>query len=191
MTLTVRKAVRGDLPALLAIYENARRFMQTHGNPTQWPAGYPGAARLTAEIDRGVCHVVTGAGEIQAVFCLIPGEDPTYHKIEDGAWPEDVPYATIHRLASAGQVGGIGRFCIDWCLQQGLPLRADTHADNIYMLPCRHGGGRDTGRVLPDPRRGPHLPQNRGRRMAGGCPLCHDPPPGIGRAGGWYRAVLH
>ena len=37
MTLTVRKAVRGDLPALLAIYENARRFMQTHGNPTQWP----------------------------------------------------------------------------------------------------------------------------------------------------------
>ncbi len=116
MTLTVRKAVRGDLPALLAIYENARRFMQTHGNPTQWPAGYPGAARLTAEIDRGVCHVVTGAGEIQAVFCLIPGEDPTYRQIEDGAWPEDVPYATIHRLASAGQVGGIGRFCIDWCL---------------------------------------------------------------------------
>ena len=133
MTLTVRKAVRGDLPALLANYENARRFMQTHGNPTQWPAGYPGAARLTAEIDRGVCHVVTGAGEIQAVFCLIPGEDPTYHQIEDGAWPEAVPYATIHRLASAGRVGGIGRFCIDWCLQQGLPLRADTHADNIYM----------------------------------------------------------
>lgn len=32
MTLAVRKAVRGDLPALLAIYENARRFMQTHGN---------------------------------------------------------------------------------------------------------------------------------------------------------------
>lgn len=60
MTLTVRKAVRGDLPALLAIYENARRFMQTHGNPTQWPAGYPGAVRLTAEIDRGVCHVVMG-----------------------------------------------------------------------------------------------------------------------------------
>lgn len=85
MTLTVRKAVRGDLPALLAIYENARRFMQTHGNPTQWPTGYPGATRLTAEIDRGVCHVVTGAGEIQAVFCLISGEDPTYRQIEDGA----------------------------------------------------------------------------------------------------------
>ena len=67
------------------------------------------------------------------VFCLISGEDPTYRQIEDGAWPEAIPYATIHRLASAGQVGGIGRFCINWCLQQGLPLRADTHADNIYM----------------------------------------------------------
>ena len=73
-----------------------------HGNPTQWPAGYPGAARLTAEIDRGVCHVVTGVGEIQAVFCLIPGDEPTYRIMEDGAWPEDLPYATIHRMASAG-----------------------------------------------------------------------------------------
>ena len=54
-------------------------------------------------------------------------------QIEDGAWPEDVPYATIHRLASAGHVGGIGRLCVQWCLRQGLPVRADTHADNTYM----------------------------------------------------------
>lgn len=42
-------------------------------------------------------------------------------------------YATIHRLASAGHVGGIGRLCVQWCLRQGLPVRADTHADNTYM----------------------------------------------------------
>ena len=133
MTLTVRKAQADDLPTLLEIYANARVFMQTHGNPTQWPASYPSAERLAAEIERGVCRVVMGEGMIQAVFCLVPGDDPTYCYIEDGAWPEDVPYATIHRLASAGKVGGIGKFCINWCLQQGLPLRADTHADNIYM----------------------------------------------------------
>lgn len=132
MDLTVRTATRADLPELLQLYDDARVFMQTHGNPTQWHKGYPGAALLGAEIDRGVCHVVMGEGHIQAVFCLIPGDDPTYRVIEDGAWPEDVPYATIHRLASAGRVGGIGRFCIDWCLHQGLPLRADTHADNVY-----------------------------------------------------------
>ena len=53
--------------------------------------------------------------------------------MEDGAWPEDLPYATIHRMASAGHVRSIGQFCIDWCLRQGLPVRADTHADNVYM----------------------------------------------------------
>ena len=67
------------------------------------------------------------------MFCLIPGDEPTYRIMEDGAWPEDLPYATIHRMASAGQVRGIGQFCIDWCLRQGLPVRADTHADNVYM----------------------------------------------------------
>ncbi len=133
MELSVRTAIRADLPELLQLFDNARTFMQTHGNPTQWHKGYPSAERLGAEIDRGVCHVVMGEGRIQAVFCLIPGDDPTYRVIEDGAWPEDVPYATIHRMASAGRVGGIGQFCIDWCLHQGLPLRADTHADNLYM----------------------------------------------------------
>ena len=88
---------------------------------------------LAAEIERGVCYVVMGEGAIQAVFCLIPGDEPTYRIMEDGAWPEDLPYATIHRMASAGQVRGIGQFCIDWCLRQGLPVRADTHADNVYM----------------------------------------------------------
>ena len=67
------------------------------------------------------------------MFCLSPGDEPTYRIMEDGAWPEDLPYATIHRMASAGQVRGIGQFCIDWCLRQGLPVRADTHADNVYM----------------------------------------------------------
>lgn len=133
MKLTVRRAAAADLPTLLKIFDNARAFMRTHGNPHQWPDSYPGAARLAAEIERGVCYVVMGQGAIQAVFCLIPGDEPTYRIIEDGAWPEDLPYATIHRMASAGQVRGIGQFCIDWCLRQGLPVRADTHADNVYM----------------------------------------------------------
>ena len=131
MELTVRAATTAELPELMQLYTNARARHRPH--PTQWHAGYPGEARLAAEIERGVCHVVMGEGAIQAVFCLIPGDDPTYHHIEDGAWPEDVPYATIHRLASAGHVGGIGRLCVQWCLQQGLPVRADTHADNTYM----------------------------------------------------------
>jgi len=85
MKLTVRRAAAADLPTLLQIFDNARAFMRTHGNPHQWPDSYPGAVRLTAEIERGVCYVVMGEGAIQAVFCLIPGDEPTYRIMEDGA----------------------------------------------------------------------------------------------------------
>ena len=83
-----------------------------------------------------VLRTIGGQGELRHHLLdmgLTPGDEPTYRIIEDGAWPEDLPYATIHRMASAGQVRGIGQFCIDWCLRQGLPVRADTHADNVYM----------------------------------------------------------
>ena len=62
MKLTVRRAAAADLPTLLQIFDNARAFMRTHGNPHQWPDSYPGAARLTAEIERGVCYVVMEEG---------------------------------------------------------------------------------------------------------------------------------
>ena len=42
MELTVRAATIAELPELMQLYTNARAFMQTHGNPTQWHAGYPG-----------------------------------------------------------------------------------------------------------------------------------------------------
>ena len=44
MKLTVRRAAAADLPTLLQIFDNARAFMRTHGNPHQWPDSYPGAA---------------------------------------------------------------------------------------------------------------------------------------------------
>lgn len=41
MKLTVRRAAAADLPTLLKIFDNARAFMRTHGNPHQWPDSYP------------------------------------------------------------------------------------------------------------------------------------------------------
>ena len=60
--------------------------------------------------------------------------DPTYAKIEDGQWLNDeVPYGTIHRLASAGDRRGVASEVIAWCLEHCESLRADTHADNKIM----------------------------------------------------------
>ena len=72
-------------------------------------------------------------GELEAVFAFILGEDPTYKTIEGGHWLNDVPYGTLHRLASAGHRSGVGRLVIDWCLEHCESLRADTHADNKVM----------------------------------------------------------
>ena len=126
-----------DYPHMQKNYARARELMARNGNPTQWGDTFPKDDVVRDDIAQRramlLVDEVGGHERILAQFALCPGEDPTYHHIEDGAWPEDVPYATIHRLASAGHVGGIGRLCVQWCLQQGLPVRADTHADNTYM----------------------------------------------------------
>lgn len=88
---------------------------------------------MEEEITRGVCYVVEEAGEMVGTFCAIPGAEPTYQVIYDGAWPNDNPYLTIHRLASNGKAAGVARACFAFCAAKGLPLRADTHADNHVM----------------------------------------------------------
>ena len=102
--MNIRPAQPGDLPALLEIFAHARAFMAQTGNPTQWPATYPGAELMQQQIARGVCYVLEGNARPEATFCYIPGPEPTYAEIYDGGWPDDAPYATIHRMASAGRV---------------------------------------------------------------------------------------
>ena len=53
--MNIRPAQPGDLPALLEIFAHARTFMAQTGNPTQWPATYPGAELMQQQIARGVC----------------------------------------------------------------------------------------------------------------------------------------
>ena len=46
MKLTVRRAAAADLPTLLQIFDNARAFMHTHGNPHQWPDSSSAASAM-------------------------------------------------------------------------------------------------------------------------------------------------
>ena len=122
--MNIRPAQPGDLPALLEIFAHARAFMAQTGNPTQWPATYPGAELMQQQIARGVCYVLEGNARPEATFCYIPGPEPTYAEIYDGGWPDDAPYATIHRMASAGRVHGAAAICFAWCAARGLPANA-------------------------------------------------------------------
>lgn len=133
MDMIIRRTAPGDLDAVMEIYGSARHRMRLAGNHSQWIGGYPSRQRIMADIDANVSYVVEAGGVIAGVFAFIQGEEPTYRNI-DGRWPDDRPYGTIHRIASAGIVRGIADACLEFCLSAGVNIRIDTHADNYPML---------------------------------------------------------
>jgi RimJ/RimL family protein N-acetyltransferase len=133
--LKVRKTKPEELGCVMRIYAYAREQMKKNGNPTQWGDHHPAEELIAADIEEGTGYVVVEEddGEICGVFAFIIGEDPTYTKIEDGAWKNDHTYGTIHRLASNGKEKGIFHACVQFCEQCISDLRADTHHDNRIM----------------------------------------------------------
>lgn len=131
--MTIRKATLEDIPQMLGIFAIARRFMVETGNPNQWADTYPSVEQLTDDINSGDSYVCLLERDMVATFVLRGGNDPTYDKIYDGAWKNDNPYATIHRIASNGEVKGIFRMVMEYALQHYATIRIDTHRDNKVM----------------------------------------------------------
>ena len=133
--MTIRPTTYVDIDALMAIFAYARAQMVADGNPTQWGDGYPSRQQLESDIQRGVSYIVEHNTHPCATFVFIIGEDPTYAYIEDGQWLDDtLPYGTIHRIASNGQMRGIFHHVLNWCSAQSPNLRIDTHQDNARMI---------------------------------------------------------
>ncbi len=129
----IRKTTTDDIPRLMEIFAIARRFMQQTGNPSQWGDDYPGEMLIRDDIVQGDSFVCEESGQILATFVLRPGNDPTYDHIYSGVWPNDNPYATIHRIASSGTKSGMFAAAIGYALQTYATLRIDTHEDNRVM----------------------------------------------------------
>lgn len=129
----VRTAKEEDLKKILEIYETARDDMRKAGNPDQWGFRYPPRELLQEDIRKHQLYVCLDDGGIYGVFAFIIGEDETYRYIEDGAWKNEMPYGTIHRLAGDGRKTGVFAECLDYCRRQIKDLRADTHHDNLKM----------------------------------------------------------
>lgn len=127
-----RHAEKADLPVILEIYARARKFMAENGNTVQWRNNRPTREQIEKDIEEKNLYVYENSGEIQGVFAFIPGSDPTYQHI-DGAWLEDTPYATIHRVASAGKEKGVFTKIANYCKSQISHLRIDTHELNLPM----------------------------------------------------------
>lgn len=143
-SLSIRKATDADLPAIEAIYADAREFMRQNGNPHQWGDSYPETDIITRDLELGQLYVCTDGNAIIGVFCFFQGLEPCYGHIE-GQWCKEGESGVMHRLAVTAHRKGVAAFCFDYAFSQCQNIKIDTHRDNLPMqkalekngfLPC-------------------------------------------------------
>jgi len=134
MIQVIREARPSDVPQIMHVMEAAKQIMRQSGNLHQWVAGYPSENILMADMERHGGFVVEQEGRVVAYFAFLPSPDPTYDKIYEGAWLDDVqPYHVVHRIASYPDVHGIFAAIMDFCFAHDPNIRIDTHRDNSIM----------------------------------------------------------
>lgn len=129
----IRLAKENDLDNIQEIYAYARKFMAEHGNPTQWGQTRPTEETLRKDIEKEQLYVIEEQDQLQGVFALIIGEDPTYKNIEQGSWKDTSLYGTLHRIASAPEAHGIMAQVLAFAWKKIQHLRIDTHENNKVM----------------------------------------------------------
>lgn len=131
--MEIRATTIEDVPAVMAVFEDARAFMRAHGNMDQWPAGTPSQEAVQGDIETGTSFVAVQDGRVVGTFAFISGDDPTYAAIEGEGWHCNEPYCAIHRVASLSSVHGMTSALFAFCKERSAYLRIDTHEDNIPM----------------------------------------------------------
>ncbi|MCF0220023.1 MAG: GNAT family N-acetyltransferase [Muribaculaceae bacterium] len=133
--MTIRKTLESDLPAVMALFDDARRYMRAEGNLGQWTDGYPSEEIIRQDISRGGSYVCTDAdNNVVGTFFFVAENEPTYARIYGGSWPNNLPYGVIHRIASNGRVSHLLHRVLDFCFTLTDVIRIDTHRDNRTMI---------------------------------------------------------
>lgn len=162
--MEIRKATMQDLDRMLEIYEYARGFMKSTGNPTQWGGGYPSRELLEEDIRAGVSFVMEERGRIHGTFMFYDGRDASYDVIEDGNWLNDEPYGVIHRIAGDGQIRGLLSMAVEYASRFSGNLRMDTHYDNKVMQHTLEKNGFDRCGIIHLENGAPRIAYHRVRR---------------------------
>ena len=97
--MKIRKATPTDLDILLLLYDNARRFMAAHGNPTQWGTAYPPRTLLESDIAEGCSYVCEEQQKVIAAK-----RTPTAASAMGSGWmsPLTASSTASHRTAPSG-----------------------------------------------------------------------------------------
>jgi hypothetical protein len=122
------------MAAVMDVMEAAKGIMRQSGNLHQWGEGYPSEAVITSDRQRRGGFVVEEDGAVVAYFAFLPSPEPTYDRIYEGEWLDDVqPYHVVHRIASYPDVHGIFDDIMAFCFAHDANIRIDTHRDNTIM----------------------------------------------------------
>ena len=122
------------MAAVMDVMEAAKGIMRQSGNLHQWGEGYPSEAVITSDMQRRGGFVVEEDGAVVAYFAFLPSPEPTYDRIYEGEWLDDVqPYHVVHRIASYPNVHGIFDDIMAFCFAHDANIRIDTHRDNTIM----------------------------------------------------------
>ncbi|MDR1792760.1 MAG: GNAT family N-acetyltransferase [Bacteroidales bacterium] len=131
--MQIEKTQYADLEQIMNVYAFATQLMRQSGNYQQWTNGYPAKEIVLQDIENGNSYICKENSTIVGVFCFFVGEEPTYAKIYNGQWLNDLQYGVVHRLAKGENVKNMAQFCLQWTLNQCNNLRIDTHKDNLIM----------------------------------------------------------
>lgn len=134
MNRIIREAKTTDITDIMLVMEAAKKIMRSSGNMHQWADGYPSEAVIISDMEKHGGYIIEDAGRIVGYFAFLPSPEPTYSKIYDGKWLDDVQsYHVVHRIASYPDVHGIFSDIMDFCFSHDANIRIDTHKDNRIM----------------------------------------------------------
>ena len=141
MSRIIREAQPSDMAEIMLVMDAAKKIMRQSGNMYQWGDGYPSEAVITADMEKNGGFVVEEddgehqlSGKIVGYFAFLQSPEPTYDKIYEGEWIDDVqPYHVVHRIASYPNVHGIFSSIMEFCFSHDTNIRIDTHCDNKIM----------------------------------------------------------
>lgn len=132
--IQIRQSTNDNLADILSLIEDGRRIMRSDGNMHQWSGDSPSAAMIQHDIAHGNSYICLQDGKAIGTFAFIPGPDPTYFNIYEGAWTDTtLPYYVIHRIASTPDSHGVFAAVMDYSFRITGNIRIDTHRDNHIM----------------------------------------------------------
>jgi protein-tyrosine phosphatase len=130
--LVIERATLAETDQLIAIHEDAARWLWSRGI-RQWEPGAFPRDRLIACIERGEAHLVRLDGEQVGMAIVQEADEYTW-----GARPDDALYLHGLRVLRAYAGRGVGRAILRWAEEQVMSrgrifLRLDCMADNIKL----------------------------------------------------------